>query len=291
MVGGAFLAGYFKGKALGLSEVDSIRYADDVAERTQASANLTDRPPVNYGKIKTAMGQFQTFIYNEWSQIKEDMIKRGIKGEKTFQDYGEGLFGIKEERSTGYKRLLGYTIATIALSAIYDELGLPNPFKQEGAKLPGVENEMVNKVWEHLINQIPGISSVRFGGSPIVQGVVGISIVLTGDDKQKQESINKLKNIGLRLLPAGGQISKTGGTVSALTEGGEVYSKSGKTVLFQINKNDYYSVAKGLLFGKYYTNEGQKYLEEMRKKKESKKKGLGEKLGGKLGEKAGEKLD
>jgi hypothetical protein len=78
-VGTAFIAGYEQAKYMGLNEKDAIRYGDDVAERTQSSGNLVDRPPVNRGKIKVGLNQFNTFVYNEWSQLKQDMIKGIIK--------------------------------------------------------------------------------------------------------------------------------------------------------------------------------------------------------------------
>lgn len=264
MVGGAFLSGYFKGKALGLSEKEAILYADDVAERTQASANLIDRPPVNRGKIKTGLGQFQTFVYNEYSLLKKDIIQKIIKGELSKQGYGEGLEGIIEGRSTGVKRLTGFLLATIALSAVYDTLGLPNPFKQEDAKLPFVDNSALNRVYGYIVNQIPGVSSVRFGGAPIFQAGINGVIFLTGSESEKSSAETKLKALGFRLFPGGGQLQKTLGALEAMQKGGKVYSKSGKTLNFTIDTNDIWNVAKAFMFGKWQSNEGQAYLEKLR---------------------------
>lgn len=210
MVGGAYLAGYFKAKSLGFSREESMRFADDVAERTQASANQVDRPPVNAGKIKNMIGQFQTFIYNEWSQIKNDMVKKAIEGEKSPQGYeGGGLKGIREGRGVGIKRFGLYVAATMALGAIYDELGIPNPFRLDGAQMPFVENPATNYLWERVINQIPGVSSVRFGGSPFIKGAFNGMLYLTGTEQDKKRAVARLKGTGFRLVPGGGQISKT----------------------------------------------------------------------------------
>lgn len=264
MVGGAFLSGYYKGKALGLDEADAIRYGDDVAERTQASANIVDRSPINRGKIKTSLGQFQTFVYNEWSQIKNDIVGKMIAGEKSPQGYGEGLAGIMEGRATGAKRIAGFVLATAAMSAAYDALGLPNPYKQEGAKPPFLnDNETANALFEYVINSVPGVSSVRFGGSPIVQGVYNTTIALTGNDRDKPKAISNLKALGFRLVPAGGQVSKTWGAVDVLLNEGKSYSTSGKTLNFTIDTSDLWNVSKALMFGKYQSAEGQNYINKL----------------------------
>jgi hypothetical protein len=235
MVGGAFLSGYFQAKGAGYTEAESIRHGDDVAERTQASANLVDRPPANQGKIKTMMGQFQTFIFNEYSQWKYDFLKQAFKGEKTYQGYGEGLGGMKQGRSRGFERFMYYALGTLALGAIYEALGLPNPFKQEGATIPGgVDNSAASKVWQHVVNQIPYISSVRFGGSPAVKGVLQGMAYILGNEQQKKQALRKLASVGVRAFPMGGQISKTAGAWRLAA-----------------NEKDTWKAFKLLAFGKY----------------------------------------
>ncbi len=232
MTGGAYLAGYFKAKSLGFSREDAMRYADDVAERTQASANQVDRPPANAGKIKSALGQFQTFVYNEWSQLKNDMVKKSIEGENSPQGYdAEGLGSIREGRDVGLKRLGIYLAVTMAMSALYDELGIPNPFKQEGAKMPFLDTPATNKMWEHMVNQIPGISAARFGGSPVVKGITNGMLYLVGDERQREQAKKRLKGLAFRLIPGGGQISKTlsGQAVAANTSD---VSKAARALVF-----------------------------------------------------------
>lgn len=207
MVGGAFLAGYFKGRSIGLSEADAIRYGDDVAERTQASANIVDRPPINTGKLKTALGQFQTFVYNEWSQIRNDMVKKAVLGENSKQGYGDGLSGIREGRDVGFKRFLYFSIAAIILSSMYDEADLPNPLKQEAFSLP-FGNHHVNTVFQHIVNQIPFVGNIRFGGPPVVQ-MIKLSVDVFGPVRDRKIALRRLQNLGLRLIPGGGQISKS----------------------------------------------------------------------------------
>lgn len=239
MVGGAFLSGYFKGKALGLSQEDAIRYGDDIAERTQASANIVDRPPVNTGKIKTALGQFQTFIYNEWSQLRKDMVSKVIHGEKSKQGYeDEGLGSIKDSRGAGFQRFLQYAIATAVMSATYNALGLPNPFTQEGATLPLIEKKNpLNVLWQHIINNIPGVSSVRYGGSPLLKGTYNFALYLVGDDRKRKEAAQNLRGLGARLVPAGGQLTKTIRAYNAMVPADGAWKRM-----------------RGLMFGPYYIN-------------------------------------
>lgn len=265
MVGGSFLSGYYQAKAMGLSEQDAIRYGDDVAERTQASANIVDSSPINRGKVKKVVGQFQTFVYNEWSQVKTDIATKIIKGENSTQGYDDfGLGKIKEGRSKGFQRLFGGAIATMALSAIYDALDLPNPFKQdEESKLPFIQNDQVNEVFRYLSASIPYLSSIRFGGSPTIKlGYSGVQW-LFGSEEEKEKAIKDLKGLGIRLIPAGGQLSKTIDSANAIFfNEGKVTSSSGKTVNFTIDINNKWEVIKALTFGKYQTKAGQNYLKD-----------------------------
>jgi hypothetical protein len=266
MVGGAFLSGYFKGKALGLSEEDAIRYADDVCERTQASANKVDRPPINVGNIKVAIGQFQTFIYNQYSQIKKDMLRLGIKGEHTYQEYGEGLSGLREGRGTGLKRLMGFIISLIALDAVYEKLGLQSPFKQERAGT--TKNKVLNKAIEYGTNVIPGLSSVRFGGSPAIKLGLSLGRLAVGTPQDKAKASQDLKALSSRLIPGGGQARKTLSMINAMANKGKVTSRSGKTVNFNIKDKSIGNIAKGYALGVYQTKEGQKFLDELTNPKE-----------------------
>lgn len=261
MVGGAFLSGYYKGKALGLSEKDAIRYGDDVAERTQASANIVDRSPINRGKIKTTLGQFQTFVYNEWSQIKNDIAFKLIAGEKTKQMPGEGLSALVEGRKTGAKRLAGFAITSYVMGEVFEALGLDNPYTSEDSSVLG-DIPVASSLYKYLVNSVPFVSSVRFGGSPVLQAGINGTLFLSGNDEQRASAIKKLTNLGFRLFPGGGQIQKTSKAVIALENGGEVRSASGKTVNFVIDKDDLWNVSRALMFGVWQTNEGQAYLDE-----------------------------
>lgn len=264
MVGGAFLAGYFKGKSLGLSEEDAIRYGDDVCERTQASADLVDRPPVNRGKIKVAIGQFQTFVYNEWSQLRYDVFGKIRKGEESLQGYEEGgLLSIKDSRRTGFKRLGNFLLSAAILSAIYDLLELPNPLRQEDLRPFGMKKNLFTLLLEHGLNSIPFVSSARFGGSPVLKFVKSTgTLFLEGSSWEQARAWRDLESSSVRLFPGGGQIRKTTGTIKALRGEGRVRSRTGKEVIFVIDTDDIGNVIKALIYGKWASREGREYLEE-----------------------------
>jgi hypothetical protein len=262
MVGGAWLSGYYKGKDLGLRGDDLFYYADDVAERTQASANLIDKPPLNAGKIKVTFGQFQTFVYNEYTQIKNDIILKAIKGEKTKQGYGEGLSGIKESRKTGYERLMFYVLGTLAMSSLYDLAGFPNPIRNKEASVPVLKSKIADYVYGHMVNSIPFGGYVRFGGTPLTSTALNIAIYGLGNERDKAKAIRSLKGSLIRIIPGGGQAYKTGQTISTLLKGGYERDKRGN-IKFKINTDSFWDVAKGLVFGKWQTKGGQEYIEKM----------------------------
>lgn len=264
MVGGAFLSGYFKARALGISEEEAIRYGDDVAERTQASANIADRPPVNYGKIKTAFGQFQTFSYNNYSQIKNDIVMKAINNKKTAQGVDEdGLGSIDEGRGKATTRFVGYAIASVVMGLLYAAAGIRDPNREEDAKFPLIDNEYADLILGVIISKIPGISSIRFGGTPITQLGYNVVVYLQGSEREKAVALGKLKNIGARMIPGGGQIKKTAGMANAMSNNGQVKSASGKRVNFTISNNDFWNLAKGYMYGVYTTEEGRAYLDKL----------------------------
>jgi hypothetical protein len=265
MVGGAWVGAYLKAKDLyKFDDKDAYFYADEVARRTQASASLGDRPPINQGRIKVALNQFATFFYNQWREVRTDIFGKMFHGEQSRQGYDpKGLGSIKITKSEGYARLLRFAIATAAISAMYDKAGLPNPFKQDGAGKTG--NDVADWIYDHLANVLPGFSTMRFGGSPIIQlgSKVIFKFVAPQSPGDRKNAIKQLSTLGFRLFPMGGQISKTWGGISALSQGGRVYSQ-GKTrrMLFMIDDHDMFEAARALLFGKWQTKAGQKYLKK-----------------------------
>lgn len=262
-VGTAFIAGYEQAKYMGLNEKDAIRYGDDVAERTQSSGNLIDRPPVNRGKIKVGLNQFNTFVYNEWSQLKQDMIKGIIKAEQSKQEYTkEGLGSVKaNSRGKAFGRIIMYIAMTAILSNIYDAAGLPNNLKMED---DDKDENLFEILKNYILNSVPGLSTVRFGGSPFLKGGYNVLLYITGTENDRDKALKALKSIGARIVPAGGQISKTWGGIQAVNNNGVVRSGKDK-FLYRIDTSNIPEVARALAFGTWQTQAGQKYLEKYKK--------------------------
>lgn len=262
-VGTAFIAGYEQAKYMGLNEKDAIRYGDDVAERTQSSGNLVDRPPVNRGKIKVGLNQFNTFVYNEWSQLKQDMIKGIIKAEQSKQEYAkEGLGAVKaNSRGKAFGRIIMYIAMTAILSNIYDAAGLPNNLKMED---DDKDENFFGVLKNYLLNSVPGLSTVRFGGSPFLKGGYNLLLYITGTENDRNKALKAMKGIGARVVPAGGQISKTWGGIQAVYNNGVVRSDKGK-FLYRIDTSNIPEVARALAFGTWQTQAGKKYLEKYKK--------------------------
>ncbi len=262
-VGTAFIAGYEQAKYMGLNEKDAIRYGDDVAERTQSSGNLVDRPPINRGKIKVGLNQFNTFVYNEWSQLKQDMIKGIIKAEQSKQEYTkEGLGAIKaNSRGKAFGRIIMYIAMTAILSSIYDAAGLPNNLKMED---DDKDENFFEVLKNYLLNSVPGLGTVRFGGSPFFKGGYNLLLYIAGTENDRDEALKALKGIGARIVPAGGQISKTWGGIQAINNNGVVRSGKGR-FLYRLDTSNIPEVARALAFGTRQTQAGKKYLEKYKK--------------------------
>lgn len=192
-----------------------------------------------------------------------DIIKDIIKAENSKQDYTkEGLGAIKaNSRGKAFGRIIMYIAMTAILSSIYDAAGLPNNLKMED---DDKDENFFEVLKNYLLNSVPGLGTVRFGGSPFFKGGYNLLLYIAGTENDRDEALKALKGIRARIVPAGGQISKTWGGIQAINNNGVVRSGKGR-FLYRIDTSNIPEVARALAFGTWQTLAGQKYLEKYKK--------------------------
>lgn len=224
MVRNAFLAGLKKAtQDLKLPLKEAVNYADDLAQKTQASNRKIFQPPLLQSEVGGTLGQLQTFTTNLYNQIRRDIPL--IKKEKG---------ALEAVRAAIY---LGASM--VAINKLYEEVGLPQPYD--------------------LVSFIPGAGSVRFGEpTPALAGAVGLAQTTFGEGRTREEGVRRLGKFAVSLVPGGRQAQKTLQGIEAIREGGS-RTPSGR-LRFPIKGTA--EQTRALLFGPYQTKAGQQFLGE-----------------------------
>ena len=224
----SFLANYAKAiDKLGLDPEDAIRYADDLAQKTQASTRKIFQPPFLRSRLGGTLGQLQTFTTNLYNQIRRDipLIKK-TQG---------GFEAVKTAMTLG--------ISAILINKVYREAGLPEPYS--------------------LTSFIPGTGSIRYGSpTPALKGGLGVAKVAFGQCETREEGVKDVRDFIFSLIPGGRQLQKTVSGIEAIGKGGS-YTKGGRE-RFPIEGTA--EEFRALLFGPWQTKAGQEYLKDLREK-------------------------
>lgn len=233
MVRNAFLAGLKAATKQGMNFEEAVKFADDIARKTQASNRKILQPPLMRSKVGGVMGQLQTFTINLYNQIRRDLPL------------------IRKESGTleALKAAMTLGISAIVINQLYEEVGLPQPY--------------------NITTFLPLSGSARFGEpTPALAGawgalqtIVGIG---SGQAEITQEGLKDLKRFLTTTVPGGRQAVKTLQGVVAIMEGGS-RTPDGK-LRFPIQ--GFPEELRALLFGPYQTKAGQKFIENQGKKKE-----------------------
>ena len=120
-----FNTGYIKGKKLGLADDEAIRYADDVAMRTQAVYDRAFISPILKNRVIQTAIPFQTFTTNLYQWFRRDILNGGIPLRKGAEE-GDPLRGLSPAGKMGVAvRFLGMAYA---INMTYKSLGLSPPW-------------------------------------------------------------------------------------------------------------------------------------------------------------------
>lgn len=233
MVRIAFTAGFQQATSRGLNTEEAIRFADDMAFKTQSGFNLSDLPPVFRSKFTQTFLQFQNTVNNGFNYMKFDLGKNQQTGERS--KWGT------------FKAALTLIGTFLAINKLYDALGLPTPV-------------------DSAHDLVPVISMGEYGPPLIYAGPLAmLSLFTASDPYEKSKAWNRLKTIPFLFISGGNQLRKTWAGVEANIKGGK-FNKKGKR-LFQIKGMA--EQTRSALFGPYQTKAGKKYIKERQSEKKS----------------------
>lgn len=201
---------------------EAVKYADEIAFKTQSGFNVTDLPPAFRSRFAGSFLQFQNTVNNGLNYLRFDIGKE--KGER-------GKWGV-------FKAGLLWLGTLLACNKIYRELGIPTPIDE----------------WTDIF---PLISMMEYG-PPVTYSVptaiLGWTLAKTPQDRTKAQ--RALYKSTFLFLPAGNQVRKTLEGIYAASKGGK-FDNRGR-LLFPVT--GLAESIRAVAFGPYGTKNGQAYI-------------------------------
>jgi DNA repair protein RadC len=239
---------YFENLDKGMLPEQAMLMADEYANKVLASRSVGEMPVLVESKTLGFLTQFQLEVNNIYSFLKKDipnMSDHNIK--KMVNAFAQ------------------FILYSWVINNIYENLTGRRPtldFMHYGAMLLGVSNdvedlnlfERFKKTANEFAGNIPFVGGLTTGGRfPIAAGIPDWKKLGKGD------VVGGLKPTAFYLAPpfGGGQVKKTTEGLQAFNKG-QVNSASGKTKLFNIEKNAS-NFFRSILFGKWSTPESNTY--------------------------------
>lgn len=207
---------------------EAVRYADDLASKTQATNRKVFQPPLLRSRVGSTLGQLQTFTTNLYNQVRRDIP----------------IIAKEKGKMEAIKSALYLGVSAVAINQLYEEAGLPAPY--------------------NLTTFVPFTSSARYGEpTPALSGALGAAQTIFGEGETRAAGLDRLGRFATSLVPGGRQAVKTLKGLSAISEGGSK-TESGN-LRFRIKGG--LEETRALLFGPNQTEAGRKFYEGKGKKK------------------------
>jgi len=170
----AFLTGYSKGKASGLTNEQAARFGDKWTEMTQSNPTRMGQPEIYQSVTAKTVLQFTSFTTNLAATLLNDMPTIA--------------------RTEGASKAVAMFVKTIGGAMIANEscekMGIPAPFD--------------------LVKMIPFINNYRFGVGGLPSIPYNAIMAVAGDEQtSKKAKTGLVRTAGALIAPGGGQVAKT----------------------------------------------------------------------------------
>lgn len=151
---------YLKAKELyGFAHKEAVVFADDVVERTQASAARHAISPIQRNALGKTLTAFQTFVINNWGYLTRDVF---------------GLGNPKISNKEVFRKVMTYTIGAQVVNAVFEDgFGMRSPYPapvREALKRMDADGSLANialGVAKEFGEEVPLVGgAVRYGSSP-----------------------------------------------------------------------------------------------------------------------------
>lgn len=149
------------GSSRGLKGKELVKFADDVVTQTQASTLPGDVAKLQRTTIGRTIGQFQTFMINDWNFMNRELFGRGTD---------KPLVASKGDLEAGtLRKTARYVGAALMLNALYKHFNIRAPFPDVvGAVESGMENgdSALQIAWAtagELAEKLPFVGNIKYG--------------------------------------------------------------------------------------------------------------------------------
>jgi hypothetical protein len=253
---------YFENRAKGMSKADAMKAADDYAGRVMTDRSAGQLPNLLKTNTVGVVAQFQAEVNNQVSFLTRD-IPQFANGNKLKIASSLAQFVMYSYLlNAGYQKIMGRRVQLDPLDAA---LNLANPNKSGAQK--------TNALKQDILGGLPFTSIFTGGRLPVnatfpdfSNTAKGVKDLATGDkNKAGRELYKGLSGPAFYLAPpfGGGQAKKM---IDAATSFSKGYSETPTgNVRFPLDSSNKLDLAKGLAFGQYATNQGQKYIQRVPK--------------------------
>jgi hypothetical protein len=202
-VGSAFLAGYFKGKSVGLSEMDAIRFGNDSARRTQADYRKHAVSPYMRSRVGQILAMMQTYTFNLFHTLQYDYL-RAPAPDPSLSHGGNALLGRKTKRAK-----MGHIVSL--LMGVMAANWLKN--RLTGRPAYDIRAWMPNYMWmpSWLIAGFAGEKPSREFNDPLFYKPLTMATLMgraaiTGKESDKKQATRALTDMAVLVLPGYGGI-------------------------------------------------------------------------------------
>jgi hypothetical protein len=182
---GTWLGAKEYGAARGLKGKELINFADDVVTTTQASTLAGDVAPLQRTTVGRTIGQFQTFMINDWNFMTRELFGRGG---------GKPLIAEKGALEAGtLRKTVRYALAAMLLNEVYKAGNLRAPFPDiPGAVKAGMDegDNALQIGWAvagEFAEKLPFVGNIKYGKGllPPVVDTANKLLVESGKDVDK----------------------------------------------------------------------------------------------------------
>jgi hypothetical protein len=271
----------------GYPEAEAMRLADEFADRLMGGRALGDMPNIFNSKTLGILTQFQLENVNQFDSMFHDTKYKDRATEQTKYEAKTWNEKFKSKLAKEKPEFYNSLSATLILGQLFayawaynkideeltgsggafDPIGIIEDLIKDFINPNLTKGQAVANLAKNIIDVIPYANIITGGGRvPMTDAIPNIVDLLEGESSIGSEA---WKLLNLALPTGGGQLRKTAQAAGALIKGGDYKTNSNgeKQLKFPIAQEGDIGqrIAEGaqaLLFGKWATPGGQKYIED-----------------------------
>ena len=277
---------YYEYLNKGYPDAEAMKLADEFADRIMGGRALGDMPNIFNSKTLGILTQFQLENVNQFDAMFHDTKYENRAAEQTKYDAKTWNEKLKSKLANEKPEFYNSLTATLILGQLFayawaynkideeltgsggafDPIGIIEDLIKDFTNPNLTKGEAIKNLALNIVDVIPYANIITGGGRvPMTDALPNIVNILEGEAGWDEA----LKALNLVLPTGGGQLLKTAKGAIALAQGGDykTNAKGEKQLKFPIAQEGSTAqrlgeAAQALLFGKWATPGGQKYIED-----------------------------